>query len=158
MDVNSFAEIEADFAERVARIVWCTVATTDRQGRLRSRLLHPIWEGSKGWIMTGRQSHKAKHIESSPFVSLCYWDPQHEQVYADCRATWNDDVAEKERIWALFKSTPEPYGYDPVHFWPEGPTSPACGLLELDPWRIEVSSLGDMMAGKPARVWRAPPA
>ncbi len=154
MDVKDFSEIADDFHARVSRIVWCTVATTDRQGRLRSRILHPIWEGPKGWIMTGRNTLKTKHLEASPWISLTYWDPQHEQVYADCKATWNDDEAEQERIWALFKETPEPYGYDPSIIWPDGPSSPECGLLELDPWRIEVSGLGAMMTGQPPRVWR----
>ena len=27
------------------RIVWCTLATVDRRGRPRSRLVHPIWPG-----------------------------------------------------------------------------------------------------------------
>ena len=159
MDVESFSEIESEFNARVERIVWCTVATTDRKGRLRSRLLHPIWEAKtenpRGWIMTGRNSHKAKHIEVNPHITLTYWDPQHEQVYADCHAQWNDNPDEKQRIWTLLTSTPEPYGYDPIGFWPEGPTSPDCGLLQLDPWRVEVSSLPDMMTGKPPKVWRA---
>ncbi|MEM6703578.1 MAG: pyridoxamine 5'-phosphate oxidase family protein [Acidobacteriota bacterium] len=157
MDVASFGEIEGEFNQLVERIVWCTVATTDRKGRLRSRLLHPIWETTseapKGWIMTGRNSLKSKHIAVNPYITLSYWDPQHEQAYIDCHAAWNDDVAEKKRIWDLLLSSPEPYGYDPVAFW-EGPESPDCGLLELAPWRVEVSKLAEMMTGKPALVWR----
>ena len=79
MDVASFAEIEKDFMERVARIVWCTVTTVDRKGRPRARILHPIWERSTGWIATGRSSFKGKHLEANPYVSLSYWDPQHQQ-------------------------------------------------------------------------------
>src|SRR3990170_8750486 len=98
MDIASFAEIEEEFMARVRRIAWCTVATVDRQGRPRSRILHPIWEGATGWIATGRQSFKAKHLASNPYVSLCYWDPQHEQVYVDCRAEWEDRIEEKRRL------------------------------------------------------------
>jgi len=153
MDVSSFAEIEADFMARIERIVWATVTTVDTQDRPRARLLHPIWEGPTGWIATGRNSHKAKHIDHNPYVSLSYWDPKHEQVYAECRAQWIDAPQEKKRIWDLFVNTPEPLGYDPGMFW-KGPEDQTYGLLKLVPWRIEVSSLADMMEGKPPRVWR----
>ena len=93
MDVASFTEIEDEFMARVRRIVWCTVATVDRQGRPRTRILHPIWEGSTGWIGTSPISLKAKHLERNPYVSLSYWDPQHQQIYADCKAEWHNDVA-----------------------------------------------------------------
>ena len=76
MDVASFGEIEKEFMERISRIVWCTVTTIDRKGRPRARILHPVWEGSTGWIATGRDSFKAKHLAQNPHVSLSYWDPQ----------------------------------------------------------------------------------
>jgi general stress protein 26 len=154
MDVKSFAEIEKDFNDRVARIAWCTVSTVDLRGRPRSRILHPIWEGTTGWIATGRQSHKAKHLSKNPYVSLSYWDPQHQQVYVDAKAEWADDAADKRRIWELYKSTPPPLGYDPGIIWQGGPDDPTFGLLKLTPWRIELSALSDLPAGKPPRVWR----
>jgi general stress protein 26 len=156
MDVAEFSEIEADFMARVSRTIWCTVTTVDSKGRPRGRLLHPIWEGPTGWIATGRQTFKARHIAANPYVSLAYWDPQHEQVYADCRAEWVDDMDEKQRLWDLFKSTPEPLGYDLGMFWKDGVGDPSYGLLRLTPWRIELWSLGAMMKGEPPRVWRGP--
>ena len=153
MDVVSFPEIEEEFMKRVSRIVWCTVATVDRHARPRSRILHPIWEGATGWIATGRQSFKAKHLASSPYVSLSYWDPQHEQVYVDCRAEWEDRIEEKRRLWELYKATPPPVGYDLAMFW-KSPEDPTLGLLKLTPWRIELWSLADMVSGKAPRVWR----
>ena len=68
---------------RIKRIVWCSVATVDAKGRPRQRILHPIWEGPVGWIATGRHSHKEKHLAKNPYVSLSYWDQQHQQVYVD---------------------------------------------------------------------------
>jgi general stress protein 26 len=153
MDVASFADIEKDFMERVARIVWCTVTTVDRKGRPRARMLHPVWEGSTGWIATGRSSFKAKHLAANPYVSLSYWDPQHQQIYAECKTEWEDDLDEKKRVWELYKSIPEPLGYDLKLFW-ESPEAAEYGLLKLTPWRIEISALGDMMKGQPPRVWR----
>ena len=153
MDVASFSEIEPEFMERVANIVWCTVTTVDRKGRPRARMLHPVWEGPVGWIATGRSSFKGKHLADNPYVSLSYWDPQHKQIYAECEAAWMDDAGEKKRVWDLYKSIPAPLGYDLKLFW-ESPDDAEYGLLKLTPWRIEVSALGDMMTGKPPLVWR----
>lgn len=152
-EIASFAEIEDEFMARVSRIVWCTLTTVDRQDRPRARLLHPVWEGSTGWIATGRESFKAKHIAHNPHVSLSYWDPQHEQVYAECRAEWIDDIEEKKRLWAFYKATPPPLGYDLSMFWKDA-DDPGYGLLRLSPWRIELSSLGDMMKGQAPLIWR----
>src|SRR5213594_3675183 len=108
LDIRSFEEIQDEFLARVSRIVWCTVATVDRRGRPRSRILHPIWEGATGWIATGRQSLKASHLAGNPYVSLSYWDPQHEQVHVDAKAGWADDMEEKRRLWTLLKETAPP--------------------------------------------------
>lgn len=153
-DVRNFSEISADFDALVRRIVWSTVTTVDRKGRPRSRILHPAWEGTTGWIMTGRHTLKEKHLAANPYVSCSYWDPQHETAFVECRAEWADDLETRERIWSLFKSLPEPYGYDPAMFWPEGPASDAFGLLKLTPWRLELWSISEMANGKPPRVWR----
>lgn len=154
MDVSNFSDIEEEFQQRVASIVWCTAATVDRRGRPRSRILHPIWEGSTGWIATGRHSLKEKHLAANPYISLTYWTPEHKQLYAECRTEWHDDPSEKARIWELYKDTPPPLGYDPGMIWKEGPTDPEFGVLKLVPWRIEVSSIMDMMSGKEPQVWR----
>ncbi len=153
MDAASFAEIQPDLDARVRRIVWCTVATVDTKGRPRVRILHPMWEGSTAFICTGRHSLKEKHLARNPFVSLSYWDPKHEQVYADCRAEWLDAPAEKQRIWDLFKATPQPYGYDPAMFWPGGPASDDFGVLRCTPSRIQLG--GITPTGFENRVWRA---
>ena len=153
MDVASFAEIEDKFKETTERVIWCTVTTIDRQNRPRSRILHPIWDGATGWIATGRESLKAKHIAHNPFVSLSYWDQQHHQVQAECKAEWADDQAAKDQLWNLLKTTAEPVGYDPVAFWPSA-EDPSFGALKLTPWRIEIWSVGAMSSGEPPQVWR----
>jgi pyridoxine/pyridoxamine 5'-phosphate oxidase len=66
MEVSSFAEIEAAFRQRIEKMVWCNVATVDTQGRPRSRILHPLWEGPIGWITTRHNMHKAKHSLTTP--------------------------------------------------------------------------------------------
>ncbi len=153
MDVASFSDIEEEFLARVAKIVWATVTTIDTQDRPRARLLHPIWEGRTGWIATGRNSHKAKHIAHSPWVSLSYWDQDHKQIFAECKAEWVDDADEKKRLWKYYADTPEPLGYDLGLFWKDA-SDPTYGLLKLTPWRLELSALSDMMEGKQPQVWR----
>ena len=154
MEVASFAEIEEEFTARVSRIVWCTVATVDRQGRPRTRILHPIWEGSTGWIATGRHSLKEKHLAANPYLSISYWDQEHQQVYVDAKAEWQDDQAEKLRVWNLYKDTPAPYGYDPAIIWQAGPDDPEYGLLKLTPWRIELYALKDLVTQAEPRIWK----
>ena len=154
MDVASFAEIEDELMRRISRIVWCTMATVDRRGRPRLRIMHPVWEGPICWMATQRGSFKGKHIARNPYVSLSYWDRDHQQVYADCRAEWVDDPAEKRRVWELYKSTPPPLGYDLESIFRGGLDDPSYGLLKLTPWRIELWSLPDMMSGIPNKVWR----
>ena len=160
----SFAEIEDEFTTRTKKIVWCSVATTDRQGRPRTRVLHPIWEGSTGYIASGRNSFKAKHLAINPHVSLMYWDPDLEHgmagaqvVYVEARAEWLDDTADLRRIWDLYKNTPPPVGYDPaiIPVWKDGPESAEFGVLKITPWRIELTGL-QVSAEKPALVWRGP--
>ena len=152
-EFSSYADIEEKFRATTDRVVWCTVATVDRRDRPRSRILHPIWDGPTGWILTNRHSHKEKHLAHNAYVSCSYWDPQHDQAIADCRAEWVDDADTKTWLWELFKSAPEPLGYDPVIIWPDK-DDPSVGVLKLTPWRVAVWSMAEMAQGKPAQVWR----
>lgn len=137
MEVATFEEIHEEFINRVHSVVWCNVATLDTQNRIRSRVLHPIWEGSTGWITTRRHSHKAKHIAHSSYVSLAYIQDIAKPVYADCTAEWVDDLDEKQRLWDLVATTPPPVGFDPAPIYKSVDDS-NFGLLKLTPWRIEL--------------------
>ena len=159
-DVASFAEIADDFNAVVSKVIWPSMTTIDRQGRPRTRIVHPIWEASTGWVMTSRTSLKVKHLQQqSPYVALCYVDlegidPAANQVYVECKAeVIATDVAEKSRVWDLFKSYPEPYGYEPSLFFQEGPAHEDFVVLKLTPWRMEIFALTAAMSGGP-RVWR----
>jgi hypothetical protein len=46
--VTTFGDLDTEFRERVRRAAWCTVATIDPKGELRSRILHRLWEGTTG--------------------------------------------------------------------------------------------------------------
>jgi len=151
--VTSFADIEPEFQATVSRVVWATVTTVDAAGRPFSRVLHPIWEGATGWIATGRQTLKTKHLAGNPAVAVAYWDQAHDSIMAQCRAEWCDDAPTKQHVWDLFKSTPPPLGYDPALFFQGDATAPDFGVLKLTPRRIDVWSLAALMRREKARIW-----
>jgi general stress protein 26 len=152
MDVTSFAEIEGDFIQRVQRMVWCNVATIDSQGRPRSRVLHPIWEGSTGWIATRRHTPKANHLTHNAFVSLSYVADPVKPVYVDCHATWVADAETKRRVWNLFAAAAPPLGHDPAPILGSWAFA-NYGVLKLSPWRIELGSASGFGARRV--VWHA---
>lgn len=147
--------IAAELKRRVDRTVWCSMATSDARGRIRSRIVHPLWEGQVGWLLTERHSPKGRDVDGNPWLSLTYIDSAEEQVHIDCRVEWETRAAEKHRLWDWFKATPPPQGYDPGLFFPKGVDDESFGCLRLLPWRIELWSLADLMAGKPPQVWKA---
>ena len=140
MEVSNFEDIQPEFVRRVSEAVYCSVATIDRKSRPRSRMMHPVWDGMIGWVISWPQSHKAKHLLGNPYVSLAYIYDRDKPVYVDCLAEWIDDVGEKERIWELHKMTPPPLGFDPQPHY--GTINhPYYGLLRFTPWRIELGNL-----------------
>ena len=148
MEVARFEDLQAAFMERVQQAVYCNVATVDRKNRPRSRVMHVVWDGSIGWVISWPQSHKAKHLASNPAVSLAYIHNPLKPVYVDCTAAWIDDATEKRRIWELHKTTPPPLGFDPEPYY-GSIEHHYYGLLRFTPWRIE---LGDLH-GEPV-IWR----
>jgi general stress protein 26 len=72
IEVSRFEDLQAEFIARVSQVVYCTLATIDRKNRPRSRVMHPIWDGPIGWVISWPASHKAKHLEHNPAVSLAY--------------------------------------------------------------------------------------
>jgi len=152
--VTSFATVADEFKRRTERTIWCTMATSDARGRLRSRIVHPLWDGTTGWLLTVRHSPKGKDLDANPWTSLTYIDSAQEQVHVDCQTTWEERLDEKRRLWEWFKAVPPPLGYDPGLFF-KSVEDRAFGAVKLVPWRVELWSLADLMAGKPPQVWRA---
>lgn len=151
--VATFDELATEFHRRTSRIVWCTMATVAPDGTPWTRVLHPIWEASTGWIATTRHGLKARHLAREPRVSLTYWDAAQDVVTVHATAAWADDAPTRERIWQLYLTTPPPLGYDPGDFWPAGPNDSAFGLLQLRPTRIDITGLASSPA--PKLAWRS---
>src|SRR5262249_52910445 len=137
-----------EFNARVNKIIWCNLATVDRQGRPRSRVIHPNWEGSIGWMPTRATAHKIKHLSATPYVSLAYIHPG-TPVYIDCAVEWITDRAERQHAWDYIASIPVPVGYDPVPIY-KSVDDPGFGLYKLIPWRIEIPAFP-----QPTQVWHA---
>ena len=155
MEVKQFSDIEAEFIKRVHGMIWCSAATIDSQQRPRSRILHPFWEGSTGWVVTHRHSFKAKHLEHNPHMSLAYITDIHKPVYVDCTAEWVDDLEAKKRVWGLFLNAPPPMGFDPAIDFIR-PDHETFGVLKLTPWRIDLVSFPAENFDKGTLVWRSP--
>ena len=151
-------EVAEAFVAIAHRVVWATVATVDRRGRPRSRVMHPLWErteaGLTGWVTSRPTPLKVAHLARTPYLSCAYWDPQHDVAVADCRARWVTDAGERARVWELFRAAPPPLGHDPAAIWPDGPSTPDAGVLRLDPWRLRAATAGAIAAGSPVPAWR----
>ena len=101
-------EVAPAFVEMAHRIVWCSVATVDHQGRPRSRILHPLWEWdgarSRAGSRPGRHRRSARTWQHSPYVSCSYWTDNHDTCIAECRAEWHFDDETRIDVWNKFKS------------------------------------------------------
>lgn len=154
MRVGTFAELETEFIERVHTMVWCNAATVDSKQRPRSRILHPIWEGSTGWIGTNPHSFKSKHLANNPHMSLAYIADISKPVYVECVAEWVNDLQTKQHVWNLFKDAPPPLGYEPADTFGRV-DSEHFGVLKLTPWRIDLVTFPAPSYEEGTRVWRS---
>jgi hypothetical protein len=160
--MSELAEVAPAFVEMAHRIVWASVATVDRQGRPRTRILHPLWVWEHGqlvgWIATSPTPTKRGHLAGHPYASVSYWAPSHDTCAAECRATLHLDDATRTMVWDLFTTAPAPVGYTPsiVPAW-TAPTADAFAAMRLEPWRLRVFP-GTVLLGQGGTVlsWQEP--
>ena len=136
--------------EAAKKATWAFLATASGD-QPKVRVVHPGFEGERIWVATGRKSPKARHVERNPKVEM-FFAPGTDMVHLTVTGTakFVDDTAEKKRVWngGIFD-------YELAQFFPAGAESPDFGLMLVMPRRMELTSLGDMMQGKPALIWRA---
>jgi hypothetical protein len=156
--VTSLDRIAPSFVDMAHAVVWATVTTVDRDGKPRSRILHPIWEWDGtdlvGWIATVPTPLKRAHLEANPEVAVSYWAPTHDTCSAECIAQWYVDDDTRRSVWDKFANGPAPVGYDPniIPQWADGPTSPQFAALRLTPYRLRVMAGTVMTAGEGAPI------
>jgi hypothetical protein len=149
VSATDFDEIAGEFRRRVVKTIWCTLATVDTRGRARTRIVHPVWDGPTGWLGARAGTPKLAHIAEHPDVSLLYWDPDHEQVTIDARATVESSKDARKAAWAAFQVPEPPYGFDPAPIWSGGPEGDGFAAIRLVARRIE-------LFGALPLVWKAP--
>lgn len=151
--MTDLATVAPAFVEMAHRIVWCTAATVGPDGRPRTRVWHPFWqwdgEALTGIVATSPTPLKRSHLAHSPYLSLTYWNPEHDTCTADCAAEWILDDAGREDVWRRFAEAPAPVGYDPAIIppWAEGPTGAAFAGVRLTPWQLRVMPGTVMLQG-----------
>ena len=151
MSTDDFDAIAAEVQRRAAKTIWCTLATVDTRGRARARIVHPVWDGPRGWLGSRAGTPKLAHLAPNPEVSLLYWDPDHEQVTIDARATIETSPAARRDAWAALQAPAPPYGFDPAPIWPGGPDGDDFVAIRLVAHRIELfGASADTRA-----VWKA---
>src|SRR5882762_9302820 len=137
MRMTPLDRIAPAFIEMAHSIVWASVATVDRDGRPRSRILHPIWDwdGSDlvGWIATSPTPIKHEDLAIHPDVSASYWTTNQDTCNADCSAQWFFDDETRIMVWDK---------------WKDGPTSAAFAALRLTPRRLRVMAGTVMTKGE----------
>jgi hypothetical protein len=158
--VDDLGEVAPAFVEMAHRIVWCSVATVDPDGRPWSRILHPLWQwdGTElvGWIASSPTPLKQRHLANRPFLSCSYWEPTHDTCSAACHAEWVSPD-ERAQVWQAFVDAPAPVGYDPaiVPAWKDGPDSDGFAALRLRPWRVRVMpGISMLTGGSQTLTWR----
>ncbi len=110
------------------------------------RPVTPSYQGITPYIATEVDSFKVRSIGRNPLVELLHWHTDFRHVSVRGRASLLDDLAKKEEMWDRF-------GYDLADFHgADGITT--YGLMRIDPFRIEMTSLQRIAAGKPPLVWR----
>ncbi|MET1075470.1 MAG: pyridoxamine 5'-phosphate oxidase [Umezawaea sp.] len=144
-------ELLGDLREIVERVVWSVVSTTDRKGRPRSRVMHPVWDFSSvtGVVGTRRTPVKVAHLAAQSAVTCAYWSPDHDAAFVDCEAEWVRD-GELGEAWELLGR-----GYDPASLWPEGVGDSGFAALWLRPYRIQVVRAEVLAGGGSTAMWVA---
>ena len=156
--VKTFTDIHRKFLAYVSDIQYCTMVTVDASNRPRARVMLPIWELVDGlpvgWLAVYKTPVKARHLERNPHTTYSYWSPRQNAAHIDAVSSWIDDSAMKEYAWnAYCTGSPAGVGYDPIGFWPGGPTDPKYHLIRIDPWRIQLVRGTDLSSV----IWQTDP-
>ena len=156
------ASVAEAFIAIAHRVVWCSLATVDRRGRPRSRLVHPIWEHD------ARRPRRLAHLaarrrcaaRTSPPRRSCrcsYWDPAHDVAVAECAAAWVEDPVTKRHAWEVFRRRRAARRLRPRDdLAATARATPTPAVIRLDPWRLKAADAATLAAGGDRALWRRP--
>ena len=109
------------------------------------RAVTPAYVGVTAYVATEPLAFKIRAVQSNPLVELMHPHADFRHVTLRGRAMLVEDEALKTAMWDKFP-------YDLAEFFAEGGAE--YGLMAIEPFRIELMSLGDYAASKPPRIWR----
>ena len=150
--------VEEEFITIAHRIVWCGVATVDRRGRPRTRILHPILGARRrrrcaAGSSTRKSPLKAAHLAHAPYVSCTYWDADARRRDRRLpRRLGGGPRRARAGLGALRRARPSRSATTSTRSGPTAPGADGAALLRLDPWRLHVA---DAMTVTTPRVRRA---
>ncbi|AXB48118.1 pyridoxamine 5'-phosphate oxidase [Amycolatopsis albispora] len=154
-------EVVAEFVRVAHRVVWCSMATVDRLGRPRSRVVHPYWEqtgdGLIGWVTARPTPLKRAHLARTPYVSCSYWDPMHEIAVAECEAEYAGSPENRRHVWELFGAADPPLGFDLRILGVDEPLDERFTVVRLRPWRLRTAELAWRRTGSAIRLMGSGP-
>ena len=116
------------------------------------RAVTPAYEGTTIFVATDPDTPKVRQIRNNPLVNLMHWGQDFRHVSVLARASLVTDPETLDRLWSTFPYALSDYFDRAV---PPAEGKVRYGLLRLEPFRIEVGSLGSLATGKPPQVWRA---
>lgn len=144
-----------DEALEIIRAVPIAFLSTVSRDQPAVRPVTPAYVGTTAYIATDPETLKVRSIAMNPLVELLHWkDFRH--VAMRCRASMVTDEELKAEMWDKF-------GYDLSDFFErhdpgvktDGHETYHYGLMRIEPFRIEVTSLQRMAANRPPLIWRS---
>lgn len=156
--VQTFADIKANFLAYISDIAYCTMVTVDAADRPRARVMLPVWEmvddHPVGWLAVFKTPVKVQHLARNPHTTYSYWSPRQNAVHIDAVSAWTDDPRVKAHAWDVYcAGGAAGAGYDPAIYWPGGPSDPSYHLIRIEPWRIQVVRGTDLASV----IWQTSP-
>lgn len=119
---------------------------TEHDGQPHVRPATPAYVGADAYILTPAEGHRVRHIRRNPRIELLHWtgDFRHLNLSGSAQV-----IVDHARIAELSPHFP----YDVEDFF--GPDLVQPALIHLPAQRISITTLFDIIAEKPPRVWRA---
>ena len=137
-----------DFWEDAAQLIRAApiaFLATARRDQPYVRAVTPAWVGPRAYIAASQDSPMTRQIAANPRIELLHWTPdfRHLHVAGLAELRPGADVADLEDQF--------PYPLDDFF----APDRSDMSLIVLTPRRMIFTTLADMAADRPPRIWRA---